>query len=534
MTCAAKKILLVDDEVIVRESMKQMFDWERYGYAIAGEAANGRDALEACAIMQPDIVITDIVMPIMNGLELIRGLKDRFPHIKVIVLTCHSEFSYARESFRLGAVDYLLKYSMDDDRLLNLLETLNKANETEVGAGKAGEPASEHDQRANLLRLKKRYFSELISESYASVDELGQKAELLDIRAKENYLCLLLISSSSKDEAAAENLKKALMEVSDTNGEMEYFEVTAYQYAILLHLPSPSSQRVHDASLNVCRHVVKLIGSGPARALTFCVSEAFGRYSQAAAMYQQTHEAVKHRFYLDRLEIIPMTAARKPFSQQIPDFAAAPFSAAVAGGDYTAIESSVNTLCARMEELNVRPDYARELFITVMSCGIRVLNGHGLSVAELYPGPSTPYSEIVKLETLAEIKAYLLRHFRLLLDKLDEQAVKNYRKEIAAVVQYIKKNYSRDISLRAVAEEVNFSFNYLSQLFKDEVGESFSDFLIRVRMEKAKDLLRETPLKIYEIAKSVGYPDASYFCRLFKKVEDMNPNEYRDKFQSIG
>lgn len=377
-----RKILLVDDEKILRDGFKFAVDWEKNGYVIVGEASNGKEALRECALKAPDIVITDIVMPVMDGIELIKKLREEYPHIKVLVLTCHSEFSYAREAFRFGAIDYFLKFSVNYDDL-----------------------------------LEKLHFNE-------------------------------------RDE--------------------------------------PISAAKPDSA--------------------------------------DTQEALKHTFYRDTENILSIHSAKKPFSLQNSDFDCKELATHIQNSDFQQIDKFVEHVCHIIFEQHLHPEHAREIFINMMSYGIRVLNSYGLSVNDLYHNNSTPYTEILKFETLKDIKGYVLDFFKLLLKSTEEQHTVKYRKEIADVILYIKKNYNRDITLKTISEEVNYSFNYLSQIFKEQVGENFTDFLIRIRMDRAKLLLRDTNLKIYEIAGQVGYTDSSYFCRLFKKIEGLNPVEYREKF----
>ncbi|WP_435921009.1 response regulator [Paenibacillus sp. DYY-L-2] len=522
-----KKVLLVDDEILIRETIRDCIHWERDGFKYLGDASDGEMALPMIEQLKPDILITDIKMPFMNGLELSKIVRNRMPDVKIIILSGHEEFEYAREALSMGVVEYCLKPISSSD-LMRLLRRVSD---------KIDKERSEKEQLAGLKQreLEKTELSrqKLLSDlcgGLLSATEAIQTAEALSLRLVAHCYAVVLIdqrhSAEDYDRLDTDTALLALKRVVDEQREhfLEYRSSltktvwiakgeTAETLEILLR-PFREIQEKMEAQPQ-CYALSLGIGSVQERLqgihLSFLEAEESLYWQRLKRqnrrnLLEATRSSIHHSILLDRQAFIQFLKIGTP--RQLESFIPG-FASALAQVDWN----------ASLTGYYILNDLTLEVFKTA---------------EELYRGPEAARQSLTdfqhsieSIRTWEEACHYLTRlveHFW----HLRSHASDRYAHLLLRVKEYITSNYDKDhISLQDAAESINMSPSHLSKIFSQETGQTFIEFLTQTRINKAMELLQSTQAKTYEIAFRVGYSDPHYFSNLFKRVTGMTTTEFR-------
>ncbi|UVI29142.1 response regulator transcription factor [Paenibacillus spongiae] len=428
-------VLIVDDEQPLREDLRS-FPWPDYGAELAGEAENGEEALQMCDGLRPDVVITDITMPVMDGLELCRRLRGRYPLTQIVLLTCHSEFEYAREALKLGALDYLIKVALDEEDMRAVLDKAREAIRREY----ANRRSERYGRRTELSRL----LAQLLKEGEGPDDLVGR----------------LWAGDASaipeKGEVASPLITARLHAVF----KPEY----RYEVIVALH-QALDEQRLlpHDqfdwTPLGESDHMLWFNSAS---------SAAWDR-----EQFRQTAEKL-------------MIALQHGLDRQLP---------------YLSGEVKLYTLL-----------------------GGPVTDTAGLlaAIKRSEPGPSIAY-----FHNSGEVLSDSQAAGRPESAESGTGEPRKWRKEVQLAMQLMARKLAEPITLTSIAEEVGLSSFYLSRLFREETGESFNDYLTRLRIDQAIRLLQTTSLKVYEVAGRVGIPSYRYFSVVFRGRTGVSPTEFK-------
>lgn len=522
-----KKVLLVDDEILIRETIRDCIHWERDGFKYLGDASDGEMALPMIEQLKPDILITDIKMPFMNGLELSKIVRNRMPDVKIIILSGHEEFEYAREALSMGVEEYCLKPISSSD-LMRLLRRVSD---------KIDKERSEKEQLAGLKQreLEKTELSrqKLLSDlcgGLLSATEAIQTAEALSLRLVARCYAVVLIdqrhSAEDYDRLDMDTALLALKRVVDEQREhfLEYRSSltktvwiakgdTAETLEILLR-PFREMQEKMEAQPQ-CYALSLGIGSVQERLqgihLSFLEAEESLYWQRLKRqnrrnLLEATRSSIHHSILLDRQAFIRFLKIGTP--RQLESFIPG-FASALAQVDWN----------ASLTGYYILNDLTLEVFKTA---------------EELYRGPEAARQSLTdfqhsieSIRTWEEACHYLTR----LVEQfwhLRSHASDRYAHLLLRVKEYITSNYDKDhISLQDAAESINMSPSHLSKIFSQETGQTFIEFLTQTRINKAMELLQSTQAKTYEIAFRVGYSDPHYFSNLFKRVTGMTTTEFR-------
>ncbi|XID92665.1 response regulator [Paenibacillaceae bacterium WGS1546] len=513
MSLAEKRIRMIvaDDEEPLRAKLR-MFDWESLGVVLEGEAEDGEEALDLCFKLYPDVALVDITMPIMNGMELLAVLKEKLPHIQVILLTCHDQFEYAQTAVKLGATDYLLKAALKPQELERSLQKARSA---------IANHATLQEHLDNELRQRQaKQFRHLL----ACEDEEMEQAlsELLcgaagRLRFPVRYARLTLYGSREDEIFIDYEIQKELSSLRRQEPDWLWFPLHTGDYLIYVHEADPLAlKRRLEEGIRACREAVQrqLPFIGNDFYLFAAITDPIANGSQFREAFRDSFQWIHYLFYFrDRSIAVGrppvFSRASRETEEKLRDIAREK-----SGSIEEMLRFIREDFVSWSREQLLYPEDLK-LVTAAFLLDWFFLQGHPHEDFE-----SALHAACRNAGTLEEL-ALSIAHV------LGEQPQTGMRKEIAAAKQMIARNLDKPVTLSQIAEEVGLSPDYLGKLFHEQIGENFKQYLTRARMQKAMELLRTTNLKVYTVAEQVGIPNYSYFSVLFRKWAGISPTQMK-------
>lgn len=529
------RILLVDDEALIREAVSDNVQWEEYGYELAGSCENGKEALEFIEKNPVDVVLTDICMPYMDGMQLSEKLSEEYPSTKIIILSGYDDFDYAKKAIRYGVKEYLLKPITAEEMgkaLLDLKTELDKERKAErkiselESAYRKGQQLLYSDALLHLIRGSKA--DEEIRRELAKVglnlDSAVYRVAVveLDIYARSTYK----LDEERKRESAlmAFVLHNISQEIVGRNKAGEVCQGKDHRTYILLHSNRPVEfrQRVK----NICREIIGQMNQIMQLAVNIGLGSYVTETENIYKSYEEAEEALEYHYIMGGNHVMEIEEIREGKRQADVDEIMDAIALHVKGNESRKIEEDFRN----MEKV------LRDCFYDRRSAGV-ILQRVVDMLDELCRLSGTEESRKIAREEVLE-RALAAEQMKEALDILiaccmetgewmDSQKNIGGKKYAVMAMDYIEKNYGDcDLSLHSVCSYLNISTSRFSAIFKQVTGTTFMDVLIGLRMQKAKELLEHTDMKNYEIAERVGFNDSHYFSIAFKKITGKTPTEY--------
>lgn len=540
------KIFLAEDEVVVRETIKRMIPWEELGFELVGEAADGEMALPLLIRQQPDLLITDIKMPFMDGLTLACLAKKEIPGLKVVILSGYDDFNYAKQAIGIGVEDYLLK-PITKNALIERLSEIRSRYEHE----KTQKEYYEKFQREMQAYEKNssRDFFEALVDGSMDMMEVYKRAEKLglDIVAEAYNVLIFTMNcdedfSGQRDEYSsweAESLE-LLENFFAGHSSAMLFRSNIFSYGVLL---KGQRETIEENTRACVDEIRKILSRQDGRREWFlAVGQSVERLSQIQKSYHTASRAFSQRYLYDEniLYYDEMETMEHPGGQ-----AETEDNAYLQKVDVNALNPAIlqkflsNGLQEETE--NFVKDYfyaiGQEPMESLVFRNYVILNVR-FSVISFIKGLGCDTNEMESADTeevLAESGknmesaiAYAKKMISQAIEIRDQNSGNKNRSILKTAVDFIDSHYmDEEISLNTVANVANVSSNHFSALFSQNMGQTFIEYLTTLRMNKAKELLRCTGMRSSEIAGEIGYKDAHYFSYLFKKTQGMTPSDYR-------
>lgn len=540
------KIFLAEDEVVVRETIKRMIPWEELGFELVGEAADGEMALPLLIRQQPDLLITDIKMPFMDGLTLARLAKKEIPGLKVVILSGYDDFNYAKQAIGIGVEDYLLK-PITKNALIERLSEIRSRYEHEKTQKEYYEKF-QREMQAYEKNSSRDFFEALVGgsmdmmEVYKRAEKLG-----LDIVAEAYNVLIFTMNcdedfSGQRDEYSsweAESLE-LLENFFAGHSSAMLFRSNIFSYGVLLKGQRETIEENTRACVDEIRKI--LSRQNGRREWFLAVGQSVERLSQIQKSYHTASRAFSQRYLYDEniLYYDEMETMEHPGGQ-----AETEDNAYLQKVDVNALNPAIlqkflsNGLQEETE--NFVKDYfyaiGQEPMESLVFRNYVILNVR-FSVISFIKGLGCDTNEMESADTeevLAESGknmesaiAYAKKMISQAIEIRDQNSGNKNRSILKTAVDFIDSHYmDEEISLNTVANVANVSSNHFSALFSQNMGQTFIEYLTTLRMNKAKELLRCTGMRSSEIAGEIGYKDAHYFSYLFKKTQGMTPSDYR-------
>ena len=540
------KIFLAEDEVVVRETIKRMIPWEELGFELVGEAADGEMALPLLIRQQPDLLITDIKMPFMDGLTLARLAKKEIPGLKVVILSGYDDFNYAKQAIGIGVEDYLLK-PITKNALIERLSEIRSRYEHEKTQKEYYEKF-QREMQAYEKNSSRDFFEALVGgsmdmmEVYKRAEKLG-----LDIVAEAYNVLIFTMNcdenfSGQRDEYSsweAESLE-LLENFFAGHSSAMLFRSNIFSYGVLL---KGQRETIEENTRACVDEIRKILSRQDGRREWFlAVGQSVERLSQIQKSYHTASRAFSQRYLYDEniLYYDEMETMEHPGGQ-----AESEDNAYLQKVDVNALNPAIlqkflsNGLQEETE--NFVKDYfyaiGQEPMESLVFRNYVILNVR-FSVISFIKGLGCDTNEMESADTeevLAESGknmesaiAYAKKMISQAIEIRDQNSGNKNRSILKTAVDFIDSHYmDEEISLNTVANVANVSSNHFSALFSQNMGQTFIEYLTTLRMNKAKELLRCTGMRSSEIAGEIGYKDAHYFSYLFKKTQGMTPSDYR-------
>lgn len=537
------KVFLVEDEYVVREGIKNNIDWEGHGFVFCGEAADGELAYSMILKEQPDIVITDIKMPFMDGLTLSRMIKAKFPWIEIIILTGYEDFQFAREAIKIGVSCYLLK-PVNSESIIKEVESLSKKI-SEKKAEREAAKRYEEEMRERTELDKRDYFNDLIK-GMKPTSELIEDAKKLsiDITAIRYNVMLLKVWSTKHDigeySGSALKVENKMRKIADENGAV-FFDFKVEGTAFIFK--GDDDESVRRSVDTAIKKMKELFDSYSNIRYFGGIGQTVGRITEIRTSYDWASRAFAHLYLTnENAFLVGSPEGLRPGNdtdilseinpQHIDRRLVKKF---LRGGETNEttffLEEFLNGIGNNaIKSMMLRQYIAMDVYFCVADFAENEL---GISRTEMEGLFELPGNEVLK--DGKKTYDYLVRLIDTALNLRQDHALGRYHDVVNRVTAYIAEHFSDDeLSLNTLAAQVNFSPNHLSSIFKQETGQPFIKYLTDFRMNAAKDLLRRTSKKSNEIGIMVGYKDPHYFSYLFKKTQGVTPTQFRNSGRDDG
>lgn len=497
------KILIVDDEFIMRQGMTHMLDWEKEGFQIVGEASDGQEGLKLVEKLKPHIVLADIVMPVVDGLEFTAIMQAQHPEIQVIILSSYDKFEYVKTALMSGAADYILKPTLSAESLLNTLKQVSR-NISGICRKKEGEISCETQMARFISGYQDR------------IDEVDFALRFPHSLYRVMGVNLKVLCRERKERM--ESVRVKLEEDLEKQREFEFLSVVFDEeyLCVIFNYRVKDDEAVIRYTMEYAEHMKRKYED-----FFLVLSRSCANMQDLRSAFQNgVREMLTRRFYLPNRcvvvlekDLVRKNAERFNFEQ---------YTRCLGSGE---MHEAINMFLAYIEDIcRIQEDEykVRNLTKNLLFNYLVELERYGVSGETLRRQYFQEIDDAENVETFLDVVYRFVRDQRAQTYMLKKEDV-----QIAEMKRYIRNHYKEPLELTDLAEQFGFSYNYISSYFKGYMPEGFSGYLNKIRIEAACGLLQNTSRSIAEIGSEAGYADQSYFCRVFKKYTGMTPSAWR-------
>ena len=531
------KVFLVEDETVIREGLRDKIPLDQYGYRFVGEASDGEMALPLIRKTRPDLLITDIKMPFMDGLSLSRMVKDEFPKTKIVILSGYDDFEYARRAITIGVDQYVLK-PITRAALRTVLQEIRDKVEREQKQEQYQTKLA--DEMREYEQFSMRHFFEKMLEGEMSVTEIYDEAakKSLDLSASGYNLIFLYMQENKK--GMPESNVNHFVQVQE---EILHYFLRFPQYILFRWnincygiLVKGETERVQEDTDQAIEQIRAVCGADSSDYEWYAaVSDPVERLSLLPECYERVRQYAAYRFIYPKQHFLTKQTLQNNLSTlddtQIAGVESSQMSPEIiqdflAKGSRMEVYSFVESYLQNVGEALSSKVFRDYMVLNIRFAILAFLESIGASKEDYYDRIGE-YQDQVHIPK-EEMNVYFAETLLAALSIRDEQTSGQSSKILKNAMDYIDEHYADDaMTLGSVACEVRVSANYLSSVFSQNMRMTFTEYVTDKRMDKAKKLLRSTDLATAEIAAKVGYKDSHYFSFVFKKTQGVSPREYR-------
>ncbi|MBD2864922.1 response regulator transcription factor [Paenibacillus oceani] len=532
------KLMIVDDESIIRKGIRTSIDWWKLDVDIVGEARNGKEALELCEQLKPDIVVTDIRMPHMDGLELARQLKERVPQTKIVIISGYDDFDYARQALKIGVNEYLMK----PVGATELEALITKISEEIARERKKIEEEQSNLEliRENFPFIQRKWVNRLLKGANTDAAVLFEQAGQLNISLEGPEYAALVVDVDDfrliTEHASDRDKELTLYAIANITEEVlsSVFACTVCQSDFdYINLFVNANMKNKHRLIECCEEIQRCV----ARYMKLSVTIGAGAYvrelkdlhkSSAQAVFAMQSKVYRGKGQIivygetetgdeSKRKLLPPSENDKELLQNLSVM------------DQTKIDALLDERFLQFAHSHVPYEHIKALCLKWVILAMAHLEQMGVNLGESQLAALNPYEEIEKYETTEDIRRWLGDLFAAFIESIAAYKNVRFKHIVTAAIKYIQEHYAEDIRLEDVSSQVFVTPNYFSRVFKEETGQHFTEWLNTYRVDKAKVLLKDVGTKIYEVAERVGYNDYKYFTHVFKKYTGFTPKEYRNR-----
>ncbi|MEF2964265.1 response regulator [Paenibacillus sp. M1] len=550
------KLILADDEEDVREGLLQLIDWESLGLRVADTAENGKEAMELMEKHLPDIVVTDIQMPFMNGLELSEWIRSTYPATKIIILTGYEEFEYAQKAIRLGIDEYVLK-PFSAAELAASLRKVKEGIDEERAAKENVQLLTEH-YRKNLPILQNLFLSSLVSRRLTR-NEIREKSRHYELNLEgEGYMVSVMridplpALGDKEGSKAASGSSPSLRETNDM--QLQLFAVFNIADEIVGRNPRDHVFIHHDeivllsvfesadiedtvaATLDLLEEIRFSVERYLKLTITLGAGSAVTGIGEVFSSYQEALRALDYRLLYGGNKVIWINDVEN--RQTVPfvfdEMKEKELIRCLKVGSDRELAELLDELFSGLVDSRISSQDFQVYLLMMLTAVIKAAQDVHQDLDKLFGDGSSFLGQVTKLSHAAEAKRWFSGICLKLKHRVASERQTGYGKLVEEAKDYIQRHYGEtDISISKVCKQLHISTGYFSNIFKKETKMTFVNYLMSVRMDAARELLRTTDLKAFEIAERVGFADPNYFSFCFRKKFGISPKEYRGGARTV-
>jgi len=520
------KVFFVEDETITREGIRDNVDWSANGFEFCGEAADGEMALPLLRTAQPDVLITDIKMPFMDGLQLSKIVRQRMPWVKIVILSGHDEFEYAQQAINMGVTDYLLKpvtVQQLQTVLQKLTVQLDQERKEQANLKKLQEQVEE-----NRAMLCERLLFKLVVGAISSTDaiEIGQPLGL-NLIARHYLVVILKMElkdrSEQYDHDEHQHAQQAVIELMEKNPDIFALKRDWGDLILIMKGSTPEYlEEERDLLLEGIRQTIAttryqlIIGVGNTKTQLADISQSF-----VEALVNIQNPVGENKSGANRA--IERAELLKVDKSIIENY--------LRSGAKNEFDEFFHAYLRPLGEIVLRSNLIRNyIFVDIVLATAKLVNDLGGDVDKIIPELNSIEVIMSNIKSIEQLHEQVYKILSSALTYRDSQPNGQYKNLIHQAVEYLEQHYMNpELSLTELASQANLSASHFSVVFSQETGQTFKEYLTEIRINKAKELLRMTSLRSADIAYQVGYNDPHYFSSVFKKITGFSPSEFRSQ-----
>jgi two-component system, response regulator YesN len=523
----AYRVFFVEDEVITREGIRDNVDWPANGFEFCGEAADGEMALPLLRTAQPDVLITDIKMPFMDGLQLSKIVRERMPWVKIVILSGHDEFEYAQEAIKLGVTDYLLKpvtVKKLQTALQKLTVQLDKERKEQENLKKLQEQVEE-----NRALLRERLLFKLAVGAISPTEAIEKGQMLgLDLIARYYLVVILKIELGDRTEQydydEYQQVQQAVMTLIEKNPDIFVVKRDWGDLILIIKGSTPEYfEEERDLLLEEIRQVVVktryqlVAGVGASKNR---IADIYHSFVEALANIQNSAGGNKSGVINQNVDQAELLKVDKSAVENY-----------LHSGMKTEFDEFFNAYLRPLGETALKSNLIKNyIFVDFVLTVAKLVNELGGEIDNVIPELNSIEMVLSNIQTTDQLREQTQKILFSALAYRDSQPNGQYKNLIRQAKDYLAQHYANpELSLNEVASQVNLSASHFSVVFSQEAGQTFKEYLTEIRINKAKELLRMTSLRSADIAYQVGYNDPHYFSSVFKKNTGLSPIEFRSQ-----
>lgn len=521
------KVIIVDDEHMIRQGLRTMVDWEKYGCQVCAEAEDGTEAQKLIRQYKPEILFTDIKMNEMDGLTMIRGIKEAVPDCKIIVMTGYREFDYAKEAISMGVFEFLLKPM----ELESIHEVLGRAVEKLRQEQAVREEMAQYQTELELSRqvFMERTFYEILYGITRTEAVVKERLEVCGIR---DGACVLAIAELDGGAEATEERSlydcdfRSLLHSLLQEEAPAVIALDQNRIAMLFWAGRESYQQVCET----CAEIQEQLEGRRGVTVSIGVSARGTGVLELPRLRKECEIALEQKHYIGKSALIRAEDVEMFFEYQdfveLDALREAILEAVTEAREEEALGTAEKIFQYIRGMDQGMTSNIQDYYWSILSA-LRKLSGSFAEPGEAGNKDKALHQKVYSCMKLEELQALLDEHCRAAAALIRDHNYNNAGIRVQAIIKYINENYDKNITLTDVGEKLYASPYYISRIFKQETGTNLIDYINEVRVERAKELLKNPQYKIYEVGEMVGISDSHYFSKLFRKISGLSPKEYR-------
>lgn len=526
------KVLIVDDELLVRITLRTLIEWEKYGYSICGECSDGEQAMNTIPKVQPNIIITDVKMNHVNGDELVRFVDKNYPEICTVVISSYDDYQYVRDTLKHNAVDYLIKTDLTAEVLL---ESLKRAGEK---LNLRESKKDESDRRAVCRQL----ILKVLGGMYRGKEELLKaRMKMIQLELGTAQVLPILVSLGGQEKKGTANyMQEKLKKELAICTMLERIIVENHQ-GIAVTLEDNLVLMLVSFDGEVSSRVIREDTQRLVQRSDFCLQKFLkqranfhiGRMASMAELdhsYMELYEK-REKMFLEEEESGARSINTREYNggQGISLEDEQNIMLAFNNREQERLRSILNTIFEVIRQEEIPRAGCVQLFNDLIILSFSVCRKYGIEYKRVYDKSIGIIEYVGGIERFRDCRTFILNLYEDIMGVLKQREEdKAYSQPVRSTISYVHKNFQKQISLGEAAEKLNMNSSYLSSLFKTEVGIGFAEYLNEVRLAHAKELMDHTGMKLKELIEQSGFYSYQYFFSLFKKKYHMTPKEYME------